>query len=344
MMRPLIPVSAAVLLASCAHTQNAQLKTPPAPTTIQRQITNAVDAGDGDAEMQTLRAKLIADPADLNARLELARSYDRLGAPELALEHYRLATVNAPESPEAQLLLARGLARAAYNDEAVSGLSAFLEKNPQPNGLMYTWLGILRDDASDWKGSERAYRQAMAKTEKDADYLHNNLGYALLKQGEASSAAAEFRKALKLNPHSEIARNNLGIALAADPELSASAGAKEAIVNWQSQNEPAAAHNNLAAVLIEQGKYTEARKELEAALKYNRTNPAALRNLELLSSLDGKPVSMPAPAAHATRWARLKSAVSQWFAGGRPDRAQDQTASQTAAKTASTPTTPESKQ
>ena len=87
-----------------------------------------------------------------------------------------------------------------------------------------------------------------------------------------------------------MARNNLGMALANKPD--------QAAVNWQSVGDPAAAHNNMAALLIQQGRYAEARKELDLALGYNRTYPAALNNLRLVSELDGKPASIPAkPAA-----------------------------------------------
>jgi tetratricopeptide (TPR) repeat protein len=322
--RPILPVGAIVLLASCAHqSQTAAVKTPPAPSAMQRQVLNAVDAGDGDIELKTLRARIIAEPANLNARLELGKAYEQRGYPELAIDHYRWATEHSPESAEAQLVLARALDFAGYLDQGIASLSAFLKDHPQDGPTLYSWLGIMRDDASDWKGSEQAYREAMSKSKEDRDYLHNNLGYALLKQGENEKAAAEFRAALKLNPHSEIARGNLGLALAP-------ASPKEAIVNWQSMNDPASAHSNMAAVLIEQGKYSEARKELEVALQYNRKNSAALANLELLSGLDGKPAALPLFTKPATRWARLKSSVRHWFG---VDRSTGQESLTTASKT-----------
>jgi Flp pilus assembly protein TadD len=299
---------AGLLLSSCAqHNQTAQVKTPALPSAMNRQVVNAVDAGDGDAELRLLRARVIDSPNSLSARLELGRAYEQRGYPELALDHFRWAVEHSPESAEAHLILARTLAQTEHSAEAIVLLDSFLVAHPQPGPTLYSWLGIMRDDAGDWKGSERAYREAMAKAPEDHDYLHNNLGYSLLKQGQNEKAAAEFRAALKLNPHSEIARDNLGIALSSDP--------KEAILNLQSLNEPATAHSNLAAILIEQGKYTEARKELQAALQYNQSNPAALKNLELLSSLDGKPATVPA-AIPTTRWSRVKSRWRRWFGGG----------------------------
>jgi tetratricopeptide (TPR) repeat protein len=330
MKRIVCTLAAPLLLASCAqHSQTAALKTPPtpsAPSAMDRQILNAVDAGDGDAELRLLRARVIDSPASVSARLELGRAYEQRGYPELALDHYRWAVEHSPESADAQLVLARALDHTGHSADAIATLSGFLEAHPQPSPTPYSWLGIMRDDAGDWKASEQAYRDAMARSALDHDYLHNNLGYSLLNQGQSERAAAEFRAALKLNPHSEIARANLGIALSNDP--------KEAILNLQSLNEPAVAHSNLAAVLIEQGKYAEARKELQIALQYNQANPAALKNLELLSNLDGKPVTIPAAtlsnANPTARWSRVKSTVRRWLGGESRTGVQEQV--QTAAQ------------
>jgi Flp pilus assembly protein TadD len=311
MNRIVFGLAAPLFFSSCAQHNQTALKTPPAPTAIERQILNAVDAGDGDAELRMLRGRVIDSPASTSARLELGKAYQQRGYSELALDHFRWAVEHSPESADAHLALARALDQAGHSAEAITLLANFLETHPQPSPTLYSWLGIMRDDASDWKGSEQAYRDAMARSAADHDYLHNNLGYSLLKQGQNDKAAAEFRAALTLNPHSEIARDNLGIALSNNP--------KEAILNLQSLNEPAVAHSNLAAVFMEQGKYAEARKELQIALQYNQANPAALRNLELLSGLDGKPVTMPAAtlskASSSARWTRVKSTVKRWFGG-----------------------------
>src|SRR5262245_475623 len=57
----------------------------------ERQIRNAIDAGDGDYEIQTIRQKMVANPDDLQLRLQLAQHYRKRGYPEVAIEHYRLA-------------------------------------------------------------------------------------------------------------------------------------------------------------------------------------------------------------------------------------------------------------
>jgi tetratricopeptide (TPR) repeat protein len=317
---------AVLTLAGCAqHIQSAKVVPPPSmPAAMARQVRNAIDAGDGDIELRALRGRVISEPENLPARLELGRAYEKRGYPELALDHYRLAAGRFPASSDAHLLLAQALDNSGQSAEAAASLGGFLFAYPQSGPALYSWLGILRDNSGDWKSGEMAHREALAKARAshvDHDYLHNNLGYALLMQGDKENAAIEFRAALKLNPRSEIARDNLGVAVASNPH--------EAILNWQSLNEPATAHSNLAAILIEQGKYSEARKELEVALQYNRSNPVALANLKLLSDLEGKPVTIPVQSS-ATRWSRAKSTWRQWLSGDKPsaEREPIQTASQ----------------
>jgi Flp pilus assembly protein TadD len=181
-------------------------------------------------------------------------------------------------------------------------------------------LGILRDDLGELAAAEQAHREA-AKLRPDLDSLHNNLGYNLLLQGKSGEAAAEFRRALAIRPGSQIARNNLGAALASQP--------KEAILQWQSVSDPATAHNNLAAVLIEQGRFEEARRELDAALGYKRDLPAAWHNMRLVSDMDGQPATVRARIAGA-RWKRCARAFGRAVAGSETRRKDE--ASQTASR------------
>jgi Flp pilus assembly protein TadD len=283
-------------LAGCGQ-KTAAVHAPAGTTKPLRQTVNAVDAGDGDYEAGALRAKVEANPADLNARLELARHYQRAGYPEIAIEHCRLACERAPESAEAHVALARMLREDRRPGEGAKVLEKFAamhEKSVQA----WAWLGLLEDEAGDWKAGEAAHRKAVA-LEPGRDDLRNNLGYCLLRQGRNEDAAAEFREAMRINPQSLIARDNLGLALAGNP--------KEAVLNWQSVADPATAHNNLAVVLIEAGKYAEARQEIEVALSYDREHAAALSNLSLISRLDGKASEIPAKRRE-TRLARMHAA------------------------------------
>jgi Flp pilus assembly protein TadD len=257
-----------------------------------------VDAGDGDYRLKALRDRVAAEPENIAVRLELAAAYRERGYPEIALEISRLATARFPESGDAQLSLVRDLRATGRRAEAVTALETFLRSHGDSGADYWSWLGILRDEMGLWPSGEPAHRKAL-ELAANVDSLHNNLGYNLLMQQKFEPAAAEFREALKLNSGNATARNNLGTALA---HANATV---QAVATWQTAADPASAHNNLAAVWMEKGNYVEARKELELALGYNRAHPAALRNLALLTQLDGKP-GAPAEPAHKSFWAGVK--------------------------------------
>src|SRR5262249_53081306 len=151
------------------------------------------------------------------------------------------------------------------------------------------------DEAGDWKAGEAAHRKAIAFAPQRDDLL-NNLGYSLLEQGRKAEAADVFREALKVNSKSLIARNNLGTALAENP--------KEAAKTLNAGAGPVAAHNNLAVTMIEAGNYADARRELQTALSYDPHNATALKNLALVSSLDGKPAELAASRKPGP-WSRI---------------------------------------
>jgi Tfp pilus assembly protein PilF len=301
---------AALGTTSCAKRTAALHSTPFFSPTPTRQATNAVDAGDGDLEIAGLRRTMMSHPEDVEARLRLAQAYASRGFPDVALEHYRLAAERFPESASAAVRLARALRQAEQKEEALAGLQSFIHNHPQKIAEPYEWVGILNDDLQNWKASESAYGIALIYSPASAE-LHNNLGFALLQQYLPNSAAMEFRAALRLNRDLVIARNNLGIALAGNPD----ADRKEAILNWQAVSGPAAAHNNMAALLMERGDYRGARKELETALGYDQQNAQAIFNLALVSEKDGKPAVIPAQNA-AARTPKPPSFLARFFHPG----------------------------
>ena len=268
---------------------------------MEKQITNAVEAGDGDSVVRDLRKQMASEPGNLAIRLKLIRHFAANRSPDLALEHARLAAERFPDAVQVHVEMAKAFRALGMPKEGAAALAAFLDRFPQTDADPYSWLGILEDEAGRYPEAEKAHRAAVALAPR-SDSAHNNLGYCLLLQDRKEEAAGSFRKALQINHRSETARNNLGLALAGN--------AQEAIAHWMNVSDPATAHSNMAAMLIEQGRYGDARKELDIALGYNRRNPAALRNLRLVSQMDGKPAVLPMRRVES-RWSRMKSAVKK---------------------------------
>jgi Tfp pilus assembly protein PilF len=280
-------------------------------STMQRQIQNAIDAGEGDLEARALRQRLATNADDLDARIRLAKLYASHGLPDLAIEHYRMAAVRFPDSVAAALGLAKSLQGLGETDEALKSLDASLKNHPAGSWELLSYRAVLEDQSGHAEKAEASHRAALALEPGNAS-LHNNLGYNLLTQGRADQAAAEFRRAIEIDPRSEIAHNNLGAALASSKS---SPAPKEALTELQRSTSPAIAHNNLAAVLIGQGRYAEARVELEAALRARPDFPAALSNLRLVADEDGQPITMPAPSPSVNFWKRATSAWTKLLAG-----------------------------
>lgn len=329
-MLPSRLIPAACLLASVACSSSpkvAKIKPPKAPVAspsgvqaamerqvrVAHEVRNAVDAGEGDFEARQLRERLVGNPGDLDTRLRLAARYEAIDMPELAMEHYRLAAERFPSEATPQIRLARALHQKGRTHDAAAIIEAYLAAYPEAPTEAHSWAGILRDALGHHKVAEQHHRDALERS-ANAAYLRNNLGQNLAMQTKGEEAVSQFRAALDLEPSNVLARNNLAIALAANPT-------EAARVFESGTDDPATAHSNLAAILIEQARYEEARKELNLALGYKPEHRAALANLALVSDLDGKPAQMllsgqtRAAAGKATGngWGRFGRALAKVF-------------------------------
>jgi tetratricopeptide (TPR) repeat protein len=309
MIRITLCFGSILLLSSCA-TKNARVMTPDAaPNRVvmfEQQVRNAKLEGEGDLELQQLRREVAAHPENADARYRLGLHYEAAGLWEVAVDQHRAALRIAPDNERIALRLGHSLRRLRLAEEAAKELQNFVNSHPQSVDARSA-LGICLDSMGDLEAGEREHRAALSAAMK-RDELHNNLGYNLLQQGRYREAEEEFRQALALRPRSEIARNNLGVAIASQAE-----GNPEALMHLESVLGPAAAHNNLAAVLIENGKYEPARRELEVALTAQPGFAPALANLRLVASLDGKPASVTLAAPKPSVWSRTGAALKRVF-------------------------------
>src|SRR5438128_2055992 len=118
---------------SCTHKQITRTNLPAQPTMWDRQVRNAVDAGEGDYQLGALRERVAAEPENIGVRIELAKAYRERGYPEIALEISRLAVARFPESGEAQLSLVRDLRAVNRRAEAIGDLEGFLKSHLAAN-------------------------------------------------------------------------------------------------------------------------------------------------------------------------------------------------------------------
>ncbi len=247
---------------------------------FKRQTQGAFNPLSDDARVQALQARLKSNSQDVAARLELGGVYESYKLYDNAFEQYREAL---------QLSLSDG----ATAEQAVAGLSrsARASRRPadaiapvetlvwqRPSAASWNELGLLYQAAGDLGKAEIAFAQA-ATLHPESDRAYNNLGYNLLLENKVQAAEAEFRKALELNPSLTTARNNLGTLLARRGDL------EGAFEEFQLAGGAAAAHNNLAVVLLEMGQYERSREELVKALAIRRYFAPALANFKLVQEL-----------------------------------------------------------
>ena len=274
---------------------------------MNRQVANAIYTGEGDPAVRRLQEKVAANPSDLDARLGLASLYEKSRHSELALEHYRIARRQRPDSEDLVLRMAKAYETLDLQANAIEELQAF-QASHENRAKVASKLGILLDQSGRHKEAETAHRQALLAVPGDSR-MYNNLGYCLLLQERYADAISQLREAVRLSPWSDTARNNLALALARDPK---SGDKQDAVAHWSSTASPAAAHNNLAAVYIERKQYQQAREEIANALSYEKDYPPALRNLQLISELDGGQASVKVQR-RTSQWHRFWAGMKSGF-------------------------------
>jgi tetratricopeptide (TPR) repeat protein len=280
-------VAIVLFTAGCVRHQTVQdfgLKGPavrqPAPSGnsslraifLQQQIKGALNPVVSDPRIPALEARLAANPADIDARLQLAALYEGYRLHEEALEQYTQA-YDRSESEAALFGIVRSDQALNRVWRAIPLLEQFVKETP--SAAAWNMLGLLHTGSNDAAAGEIALREAVA-AEPLVDRWRNNLGYNLLLQNRIDAAQSEFLKALESNPNSAATHNNLGMLLARRGELDA------ALEQFQFAADAATAHNNLAVVLMELGKYEQSRDQLVKALAMRRNFAPALSNFKLV--------------------------------------------------------------
>jgi len=145
---------------------------------------------------------------------------------------------------------------------------------------------LTRRQAATWRDEQALYGHALRVTRENY-HAHNNLGLALLDDGDVPGAAGHFREATRIRPGDERARVNLAIALAASGDLPRARAQLEELVRLRPGL--ASAHGNLASVLARQGERALARDAYARAIELDPTLPGPHANLGLLLLGDGEP-------------------------------------------------------
>ncbi len=126
----------------------------------------------GAADIAQLRRILDADPSNVDGRLALAQLYDQQGDTDAAIRHLQAALTNDPDHLDARLHLSR-----------------LYTKTGQPEMAMVTLAERKHDDSLRW---------------------HLALAYLQMQRGDATTAAREFERVIKLDSTHSQAWSGLG--------------------------------------------------------------------------------------------------------------------------------------
>jgi tetratricopeptide (TPR) repeat protein len=142
--------------------------------------------------------------------------------------------------------------------------------------ILLALLISARRQTSYWRSDMALWAHAIECT-RDNFAAYNNLGIALLEQGEAEQGIADFREALRINPNFARAHYNLGNAL--DGQGRTGEGIAELRAAVRIDPAYADAHSSLGAALDGQGRMDEGIAELREALRINPALVDAHNNL-----------------------------------------------------------------
>lgn len=139
-------------------------------------------------------------------------------------------------------------------------------------------LGITLNQLGRHEEASEQFTRAIRLQPGEA-YLYNNLGFSLLLEGKLPEAEQAIRRALELKPNFPRASMNLGVVLAR-------AGRNdEALAAFEQATDEASAYYNLAVVQSELGRYSDAVRSLDTALRINPQLDVARAHLHEIAQL-----------------------------------------------------------
>jgi len=217
--------------------------------------------GDVDGAVREFRIAMEEAPGFALPRINLARAYlvrRDLAGARKLLEEAIRLTA---DFPEAEVLLAnveRGEGKAA---EAEARLRRVIKN--EPSALAHKSLGVLYHEQGRRKDAAAEYRKAIQIDPEDSEG-YNNLGNVLKEEGRPEEAEEQFRKAIEADPDFAGSYNNLAL-IAMDRQDYDTAGPLLQEALERSPQDPVI-YNNRGNLLFHLGKLPEAEADFEKAL------------------------------------------------------------------------------
>jgi pentatricopeptide repeat protein len=185
---------------------------------------------------------LTANPKHAKVHNNLALALVELGQLEDAASHFETSLEIEPKA-EIYSDLGFTMAQLGKSEDALTDYRKALELDPTCASAHFN-LAVTFVRAGKFKEAESHYRRALSGRPTAETY--NGLGYALVRQGRADAAVAEFRKAIEADPKFTPAYNNLAEALVKQGKLEEA----EYYYRRSLTEKPSAAVSNALAVVL----------------------------------------------------------------------------------------------
>ncbi len=217
-------------------------------------------------------------PREVRAHFGLAKIHALLGDKEAATEYYQQVinlNTNAHLAVHAKRALVSLTPSVPEPDVIIQGEEAVL---PKQKVEQYYQEGYRCYLFGDYVRAAQMHKQYLQHKRRD-DFVWFSLGEACLRAGNVKEAIPAFREAIKLNPTKALYFKELGIAynyLRMNGETIECFQAAEKLGKTDSISSTI-----WGKVLIEEGRYEEAKQRLESALQMNSNNLLAKYNLAI---------------------------------------------------------------
>jgi tetratricopeptide (TPR) repeat protein len=211
------------------------------------------------------------NPADAEAQNNLGVTLFGIGDVDEAIAHYQEALKIRPDYVEASCNLANALLSKGDLDGAITHYSRCLALSPNQAEAQYDLASaLLRKGRTD---EAIAHYQKALELRPDSADAYANLGTALLAKGRVRDAIVAYKNALRIAPENVPAQSNLAWLLATSSDPSLRNGSEAVLLAEQADSESSRNENHpivlriLAAAYAESGRFSEAKKTAQQALK-----------------------------------------------------------------------------
>jgi len=246
-----------------------------------------VQKGQIDEAITHYEKALEIDPADAETHNNLGAALFASGREDEAIVHYRKALAIRRDYADASCNLASALLSKSDLDGAIAYYSTCLGLSPnQPEAQYNLASALFRTGRTD--EAIVHYQKVLELLPENAD-AHANLGSIFLAKGRVRDAIAQYRDALRIVPDHVAAQSNLAWLLATSADPSQRNGSEAVLLAERAESESSRSENHaivlrvLAAAYAETGRFVEAKKTAEQALRAaqiegNSTLSSALRD------------------------------------------------------------------